>query len=103
MWETWIQYLGWEDPQEEDMATHSSIIVWRNPWREEPGRLQPIGLQSVRHNWVTKHSMTQITKWTIWTDKHNTDFETFPGIEMVKDEEKQELCFKICEVLWNQK
>ena len=37
--ETWVQYLGWEDPLEEGMATHSSILAWRIPWTEEPGRL----------------------------------------------------------------
>ena len=39
--------LGWEDPLEEGMATHSSILVWRIPWTEEPGRLQSMGLQRV--------------------------------------------------------
>ena len=41
---------GLEDPLEEGMATHSSILIWRIPWTEEPGRLQSIGLQRVRHN-----------------------------------------------------
>ena len=39
MWETWIQPLGWEDPLEKGMATHSSILAWRITWKEEPGRL----------------------------------------------------------------
>ena len=39
MQETWIQSLGWEDPLEEGMVTHSSILAWRIPWTEEPGRL----------------------------------------------------------------
>ena len=42
-----VQPLGWEDPLEEDMATHSSILAWRIPWTEEPGRLQSTGLQRV--------------------------------------------------------
>ena len=42
--------LGWEDPLEEDMATHSSILAWRIPWTEEPGRLQSIGSQRVEHD-----------------------------------------------------
>jgi len=42
--------LGWEDPLEEEMATHSSITVWRIPWTNEPGRLQSTGLQRVRHD-----------------------------------------------------
>jgi len=43
MWETWVQFLGWEDSLEEDMATHSSILAWRIPWTEEPGGLQSWG------------------------------------------------------------
>ena len=42
--------LGWEDPLEKGMATHSSILAWKIPWTEEPGRLQSIGLQRVRHD-----------------------------------------------------
>ena len=48
--ETWVQPLGQEDPLEEGMATHSSILAWRVPWTEEPGELQCIGSQRVRHN-----------------------------------------------------
>ena len=50
MLETWVQFLGWEDPLEEDMATHSSIPAWRIPWMEEPDRLQSMGLQRVGHD-----------------------------------------------------
>ena len=49
MQETWVQSLSWEGPLEEGMATHSSILAWRIPWIEEPGRLQSMGLQRVRH------------------------------------------------------
>ena len=58
MQETWVSSLGWEDPLEEVMATHSSILAWRIPWTEEPGRLQSMGSQRVGHNRVTKHSKT---------------------------------------------
>ena len=44
---TWVRSLGWEDPLEEDMPTHSSILAWRIPWTEEPGSLQSMGLQRV--------------------------------------------------------
>ena len=47
--ETWVQFLGGEDPLEESMATHSSNIAWRIPWTEEPGGLPSIGLQRVKH------------------------------------------------------
>ena len=45
MQETWVRYLGWEDPLEKEMATHSSILSCGIPWIEEPGRLQSMGLQ----------------------------------------------------------
>ncbi|MCC4897081.1 hypothetical protein LMG04_24350, partial [Salmonella enterica subsp. enterica serovar Typhimurium] len=60
--ETWVQSLGWEVPLEEDMATHSSILTWRIPWTEELGGPQPMGSQRVRHDWMTKHSITQPLK-----------------------------------------
>ena len=47
---------GWEDPLEKGMAIHSSIPAWRIPWTEEPGGLQFMGSQRVRHDWVYKHS-----------------------------------------------
>ena len=50
MWETWVQSLGWEDLLEKEMATHSSILAWKIPWAEEPGRLQPMVLQRVGHD-----------------------------------------------------
>ena len=56
MLETWVQSLGWQELLEEGMATHFSILGWRIPWTEEPGRLQSMGLQRVRQNCVTKHS-----------------------------------------------
>ena len=48
--ETWVLSLGWEDPLEQEMASHSSILVWRIPWTEEPGGLQSERLQRVRHD-----------------------------------------------------
>ena len=55
MQETWVQSLGGED-LEEGMATHSSILAWRIAWTEEPGGLQSMGSQRVRHDRVAKHS-----------------------------------------------
>ena len=48
--ETWVRFLGQEDPLEKEMATHSSILAWRIPWTEEPGGLQSTGSQRVRHD-----------------------------------------------------
>ena len=45
-----VRFLGWEDPLEEDMATHSSILAWEIPWTEERGQLQSLGLQRVGHD-----------------------------------------------------
>ena len=50
MWETWVQSLGWEDPLEEVLVTHSSILAWRIGWTEEPGRLLSMELQRVGHD-----------------------------------------------------
>ena len=50
MRETRVRSLGWEDPLEKEMATHSSILAWKIPWTEEPGRLQSMGLQRVGHD-----------------------------------------------------
>ena len=50
MWETRVRFLGWEDPLEKEMATHSSTLAWKIPWAEDPGSLQSMGSQRVRHN-----------------------------------------------------
>ena len=50
MWETWVQSLGRKDPLEKEMATHFSILAWRIPWIEEPGKLQFMGSQTVGHD-----------------------------------------------------
>ena len=57
--------LGQEDPLEKDMATHSSVLAWKTPWAEEPGRPQSMGLQRVRHDWVNN---TSFMRWTgkVW-------------------------------------
>ena len=60
MQETQVRSLGWEDPLEKEMATHSSILAWRIPWTEEPGGLQSMGSQRVRNDWVTSHSLPNI-------------------------------------------
>ena len=56
MQQMWVRSLGWEDPLEEGMAAHSSILAWRIPYTEEPGGLQSMGLQRIRHNQATKHN-----------------------------------------------
>ena len=50
MWATWVRSLGWKDPLKKEMATHSSILAWKIPWTEEPGRLKSMRLQRVEHD-----------------------------------------------------
>ena len=50
MWQTQVRYLGWQDPLEKGMVTHSSPLAWRIPWTEEPSGLQPMRLQTVRQD-----------------------------------------------------
>ena len=54
-----IQFLCWEDPMEEEMATHSSILAWNIPWTEESGGLQTLGSQKVIYYWAT----AQVEHW----------------------------------------
>jgi len=59
--ETWVRSLGWEDLLKKEMATHSSIPAWRIPGTEEPGRLQSMGSERVRHDWATSlHFMCKV-------------------------------------------
>ena len=53
MRETWVRSLDQEDPLEKEMATYSSILAWKIPWTEEPGKLQSMGLQRVGHDLAT--------------------------------------------------
>ena len=54
--ETWVSPVGWKDPLGKGMAIHSSVLAYRIPWREEPGGLESMGLQRIRHSWVTTPS-----------------------------------------------
>ena len=73
MQETQVRSLGWEDPLAKGMATHTSILDWRIPWTEEPGGLQSMGSQKVRHDWV---------------------INTFTSLSKVKMPEKSQVCNK---------
>ena len=66
MWETCVQSLGWEDPLQDSLATHSSILAWRIPRTEETGGLQPMGSQRVRHDWMTNYTHSR----TSWKQRH---------------------------------
>ena len=58
VWETQVPSLGWEDPLEKEVATHSSTLAWRILWMEEPGGLQSMGSHRVRHDCVTNFNFT---------------------------------------------
>ena len=66
MRETRVRSLGWEDPLEKEMVTHSSILAWRMPWTEEPGRLQSTGSQRVGHDWLTSLHFTSYAHHWNW-------------------------------------
>ena len=69
MRETRVQPLGQEDTLAKEMATHSSILVWRIPWTEEPGRLQSMGSQRVGHDWVTNTAVHLVHWWMLYGTK----------------------------------
>ena len=80
MQETWVQFLGWEDPLEKEMTICSSIIAWRIPWTEDPGRLQSMGSQRVGHDWGTKHACMSSYMAVVPTDMSNLkSMMTSPG------------------------
>ena len=57
--EMWVGSVGWEDPLEEEMATHPSILAWRIPWTEEPSGRQSMGSQRVGHDWAHMQSTAE--------------------------------------------
>ena len=63
MWKTWVRFLGREDPLEKEMATYSSILAWRIPWTEEPGRLQSMASQRVWQDQATNTFSTFFLHW----------------------------------------
>ena len=62
MWETWVRSLGQEDSLEKEMAMHSSSLAWKIPWTEEPGGLQSMGSQRVRHDWASELNWAKMSK-----------------------------------------
>ena len=63
--ESWVQFLSQADPLEKEMATHSSTLAWRIPWREEPGGLQFKGSQRVKQNWETNTHNAGLRWWDV--------------------------------------
>ena len=77
MQETWVRILGREDPLEKEMAIHSSMLAWKIPWTEEPGRLQSMGLQRPEHDLVTKQHNLIITSAVHGVAKSQTGLSNF--------------------------
>ena len=65
-WETWVRYLGWEDPLEKGMATHFSILVWKIQWTQELGGPRSMGLQRVGHDWATNTHTCYEQNWNMF-------------------------------------
>ena len=78
MWETWVQSLGWKDPLEQKMTTHSNILAWRIPWTKELGRLHSMVSQRVRHNWATFWEV-----WEPWDPEGSDLCFSCPGVDYI--------------------
>ena len=88
MWDIWVWSLGWEDPLEKGTATHSSLLTWRIPWTEEPGRLQSVGSQRLKswligkdsdagRDWRQEEKGTtedEMAGWHHWLDGHESEW-----------------------------
>ena len=106
-----FQSLGQEDPVQKEMATNSSTLAWKIPWAEKSGRLQPTGLQRVRHDCMTGHIHTQVHIIFVEPDTgilpvHNTamvlgllEFVVFEGVESVLNKQLKNPKFLVKEVL----
>ena len=91
MRKTQVWSLSWEDPLEEDMATHFSILAWRIPWTEEPGGLQSMGLQRVQHDWATT-KITQLLFFFYLILKQISNILSFPACVLL-------ILFTVCFIL----
>ena len=90
MQEAWVWSLGWEVPLEKGMATHSSILVWKIPRTEEPGRLQSTGFQRVGHDWSDSAHTQNTIDWGERTNNRNLFLQSSGGWE-VQDQDMADL------------
>ena len=77
-----VQSLGWEDPLEEEMATHSSILAGIIPWTEKPGGLQSMGSQRVRHNGATEHTLLKYSSFAMKASNDSFEWSSLIGIRL---------------------
>ena len=94
MQETWVWSLGQEDPLEEEMATHSGILSWRTPWKEDPGGLESMDSQRVGHNWATNTFI-----FMSFTDTYLHELY-FSDTRQPKEVQKQIRCWGKCQFSW---
>ena len=92
--ETRVPSLDWEDSLEWEMVPHSSILAWKIPWTKEPGRLQSISSQRVRHNWVTEHTHT-LSPYRNVDFKWSKDLNVRPGTKQLLGENIDGLLFDV--------
>ena len=85
MQKTQVRSLSGKDPLEKGMATRSSILAWRIPWTEEPGRLQSLASQRVRHNWVTNTHTTNVQTFKTSQIQHTCPFILWIDYESISD------------------
>ena len=103
--EEWIWSLGWEDPLEKEMATHSNILAWEIPWTEEPGGLQPMGSERVGQDWA-QHGYSYIKIYNIVLVSGISKvilfyisvffYHIFTNFMPLQDTEYSSLCYKHC-------
>ena len=86
MQETGVQSLGWEDPLEKEMATHSSILAWKIPWTEKPGGLQSVGLrESDMTQWLNNFKINKENKNELYSASRICCAETLGGAKKPTD------------------
>ena len=95
MQETRVRFLGWEDPPEKEMATHSGILAWRIPSTEKPGGLQSMGSQRVGHDWTTSYLLKKELSNAICSN-----MDTPIGVHTMPDKHKYHLIPLVCGI-WN--
>ena len=102
MQETWVRFLGREDPLEKEMAIHSSILAWKIPWTEEPDRLQSMGSQRVGHDWATSLRAFRLNNELKCHFFHNNNSNQFIITQILKAEKEEAIKRYINQVLYVQ-
>ena len=107
MWEIQVWSLDQEDPLEKEMATHSSTLAWRIPWTEEPGGLQSMESQRVRHDWATEHAHNNVLGNLLETDRDRKPKQTEGVLAFIETEHSPETIYVCscsntkCKNLWS--